>query len=423
MVAEHGFPPPPQERIPERTCEQVVDVRIRLVVEQVLEVPKNSCQDRTLQRAVEQIPNVPVPEMGTQLLEVPKIVLQDRILQQTVEQVASNREASVKVFSEELKALAEATQVLQSETSGADGQPYSLLQESSSVALRTSTDLKGFELVILVRRLAEQEHSTTLAQPESCISATMKFGAGADGDPSVKVKDLITDLISRLQAEASSETNQKSYCDEEMSKATEKREDLEADVAKHSSKLEAAVARSIDLDGEISTQQVANTHVQHVVNTVEAEMPKIIKETVQRKRPIIQEKINQVTKHIKIPQVQFLTKVDDMPVVVQRQVSTAQTVQKALEVPPLQFTDKVNDIPVEAQRQISRVRTIQKTTDIPQLQCDDHVVDVPAEMAVQGAHVHVVAETAETLQLPLVSQIPQAHVVEKRKLVRPHRPR
>ena len=191
--------------------------------------------------------------------------------------------------------------------------------------------------MILVRRLAEQEH---------CISATMKFGAGADGDPSVKVKDLITDLISRLQAEASSE----------------KREDLEADVAKHSSKLEAAVARSID--GEISTQQVANTHVQHVVNTVEVEMPKIIKETVQRKRPIIQEKINQVTKHIKIPQVQFLTKVDDIPVVVQRQVSTAQTVQKAMEVPPLQFTDKGNDIPVEAQRQISMVRTIQKTTDI-----------------------------------------------------------
>ena len=277
--------------------------------------------------------DVPVPEMVTQLLEVPKIVPQDRILQQT---------------------------------SGADGQTYSSFQEDSSAVLRTSTDLKGFELVILVKRLAEQEH---------CISATMKFGAGADGDPSVKVKDLITDLISRSQAEASSE----------------KREDLEADVAKHSSKLEAAVARSID--GDISTQQVANTHVQHVVNTVEVEMPKIIKETVQRKRPIIQEKIDRVTKHIKIPQVQFRTKVDDMPVAAQRQAPTAQTGQKAMEVPPLQFTNKGNDIPVEAQRQISMVRTIQKTTDIPQLQCDDHVVDVPAEMAVQAPHVHVVAET------------------------------
>ena len=66
------------------------------------------------------------------------------------------------------------------------------------------------------------------------------------------------------------------------------------------------------------TQHVANTHVQHVVDTVEVEKPKIIELTVQRKKPIIQEKINQVTKHIKIPQVQFLDKADDMLVDVQR---------------------------------------------------------------------------------------------------------
>ena len=275
----------PRERIAKRICEQIVDVH----VSQATEVPKTSSRDRTLQRAVEQILNVPVPEMVTQLLEVPKIIHQDRILQRTVKQ-------------------GEATQVLQSETSGADRQTYSSFQENSSAVLQTSTDLKGFQLVISVRRLAEQEHSTALDQLPSSISAIMKFGADADGDPSVKVKDLITDSISRLQAEASSETNQKSYCDEEMSKATEKREDLEADVAKHSSKLEAAVARSIDLDGEISTLQSANPQVQHVVNTVEAEMPKIVKETVQRKWPVINEKINQVTKHPEVPQVQVSEK-------------------------------------------------------------------------------------------------------------------
>ena len=37
------------------------------------------------------------------------------------------------------------------------------------------------------------------------------------------------------------------------------------------------------------TKQVVNTHVQHVVNAVEAE------------KPIINEKINQVTKHVEIP--------------------------------------------------------------------------------------------------------------------------
>ena len=62
------------------------------------------------------------------------------------------------------------------------------------------------------------------------------------------------------------------------------------------------------------------------------EEPKLIKETGQRKKPIDQEKINQVTKHIDVPQVQFLDKADDMPVVVQRQVYMTpeiQTVQGA----------------------------------------------------------------------------------------------
>ena len=55
----------------------------------------------------------------------------------------------------------------------------------------------------------------------------------------------------------------------------------------------------------IQTRQSVNAWVQHVVNTVEVEKYKIIEETVQRMEPIIKEKINQATKHIKIPQVQF----------------------------------------------------------------------------------------------------------------------
>ena len=50
--------------------------------------------------------------------------------------------------------------------------------------------------------------------------------------------------------------------------------------------------------------------------------------TVQRKKPIIQEKMNQVTKPIEFPQAQFLNKVDDMLVDVQRQIPMVPTVQK-----------------------------------------------------------------------------------------------
>ena len=145
--------------------------------------------------------------------------------------------------------------------------------------------------------------------------------------------------------------------------------------------------------------------VQHVVETVEVEKPKITELTVQRKRPIIQEKINQVTKHVEFPQAQFSDKAGDMPVVVQGQASTAQTVQEAMEVSPLQFTDKVNDIPVAAQRQIPiMVQTIQKTTDIPQLQCIHKVIDVPVVSVAQAPHVQIVEKTAEIPLLQIVKK-------------------
>ena len=62
MVAERGLLRP-RERIPERTCEQVVDVRMRQVVGQVLEAPEISSQDREVHGTVEQILDVPVSEM------------------------------------------------------------------------------------------------------------------------------------------------------------------------------------------------------------------------------------------------------------------------------------------------------------------------------------------------------------------------
>ena len=103
-----------------------------------------------------------------------------------------------------------------------------------------------------------------------------------------------------------------------------------------------------------------------IVVVLVIQKPKIIEETVQRMKHTIQEKINQATKHIKIPQVQFWDEVDDMLVFVQRQVSTAQTVQKAMEVPLSQFTDKFVDKPVVAQRQISTVQIFQTNIEIPQ---------------------------------------------------------
>ena len=88
------------------------------------------------------------------------------------------------------------------------------------------------------------------------------------------------------------------------------------------------------------TQQVANTHVQHVVNTVKVEKPKIIKQTLQK--PVIQEKINQATKRIDFPQ--FLNEVVDMLDAVQRQISMVQKIQKIMENPRLQIVEQIVEV-------------------------------------------------------------------------------
>ena len=87
MVAERGVWPH-HEQIPEKICEQIVDVHVPQVVGQVLEVPKTACRDRSLACTAEQTLDAPVPEMVKQLVEAPKTIHQDRIQQRTVEHMA-----------------------------------------------------------------------------------------------------------------------------------------------------------------------------------------------------------------------------------------------------------------------------------------------------------------------------------------------
>ena len=81
------------------------------------------------------------------------------------------------------------------------------------------------------------------------------------------------------------------------------------------------------------TQQVANTHVQHVVNAVEVE------------KHIIREKINQETKRIEIPPLQFMDKAIDIPVVAQRQVPQVHVVKKTVEDPQFEIVQKTAENP------------------------------------------------------------------------------
>ena len=85
----------------------------------------------------------------------------------------------------------------------------------------------------------------------------------------------------------------------------------------------------------------------------------------------------------------------------------------------MQFLNKVDEIPVVAQRPIV-VQTIQKTTDIPQLQCIDKVIDVPVVSVAQAPHVQIVEKTVESPQMQIAEktvEISQLQAAEKTMLL------
>jgi len=133
--------------------------------------------------------------------------------------IAADHEASVTSRVVELKVIDEATGVLESMTSGAEGQTYSFLQ----TAVHHHAELKGSRVLSMVKHLAEFHHSAALAQLASRIGAVARYGVANGADPFAKVKGLIETLIAKLEKEADQDATEKAYCDEQMAKTEAKK--------------------------------------------------------------------------------------------------------------------------------------------------------------------------------------------------------
>jgi hypothetical protein len=168
---------------------------------------------------------------------------------------AADHSVSTQGRADELKALATAKKIIQQSSSGAEGQSYSFLQVSATSQLHTAADLRNFEVVNVLKRLAEQQHSTALSQLASRIATTIRYGQASGDDPFAKVKGLITDMIAQLMKEAEAEASHKAYCDEEMSKTKAKKDELNADIEKLTSKIDTASARSAGLKEDVKELQ------------------------------------------------------------------------------------------------------------------------------------------------------------------------
>jgi len=169
--------------------------------------------------------------------------------------VAADHDATVKSRNEELNAIATAKKILSETSSGAVSQTYSLLQVATQTSskLQTRADLANVEVVRLVKKLAKDHHSAALAQLASRIGSVIRYGAADGEDVFGKVKSLITDMISKLEAEAKSEATEKAYCDEELAKTEAKKSELEGEISKLTSKIDVASAKSAGLKEDVKT--------------------------------------------------------------------------------------------------------------------------------------------------------------------------
>merc|ERR1719313_1245142 len=127
-----------------------------------------------------------------------------------------------------VKALATAKKIIVEATS--------LAQTDSFVQFASST--KGNKVVRILKKLANSQSSTALSQLASRVQSAIRLGSSAGEDPFAKVKELISDMLAKLQKEAEEDATQKAFCDKEMKETKAKKDEKTAEVEKLSTKKE-----------------------------------------------------------------------------------------------------------------------------------------------------------------------------------------
>merc|ERR1719506_373388 len=160
---------------------------------------------------------------------------------------AQDFEAETTSRGEELKALAMAKKAVKDNTGGASDQAYDFLQMSSS------SDLKNFEVVRMVKDLARKQHAPALAQLASRMASAIRLNHGED--VFAKIKGMISDMVEKLEQEAAEAAELKQWCDKELGEATAKKEDSTAVFEKLTTSIDSKSAKSKKLKEEVATLQ------------------------------------------------------------------------------------------------------------------------------------------------------------------------
>jgi chromosome segregation ATPase len=155
----------------------------------------------------------------------------------------------MKANAEEIKVIAMATKIIKEATFVQTS--TSFLQMTMDTAMQSAQS----KIAKFVRKIAKEQHSSELAQLASRIIAMSRAGAFQTSDPFVKIRGMISEMITKLDAQMGAEAQEKAYCDEEMSKTEEKKTKLETLVEKLTNKIDKSSDRSEELNEQVAVLQ------------------------------------------------------------------------------------------------------------------------------------------------------------------------
>ena len=253
MVAEPG-PTTSEKRQPLLKKEQII--------EKINENPETQTIQETYESlsTVEQTPDVLMREMVKQSIEVTKVISQDRIQQCTLEQIIDTSVSQVvKELNETYKVFCRDRSQQQSDNVIAElnqdetNKTRMMRNAGSESGIPTMMKTMGFGDCDSSMERERDDSDVSIMIQQICaksvvISQCVFYLSGMTDQLQHETKCCMR-LIGTLQVEALSEMSHKSYCDEEMSKMTKKK-DLEADVMSNSTMFTSPEV--IDEAGQVS---------------------------------------------------------------------------------------------------------------------------------------------------------------------------
>jgi len=192
-------------------------------------------------------------------------------LQQGCMERASEFEMEMKTRNDELTALGSAKKTVQAivfaqvspgtPADGAETSPMSFAQvamETSAEAGQQAYALRatGEAVASRLHQLASDEHSVALAQLSSRVVKTLqilqKKGGFGVTDPFKKIKNLIQNMIDKLEKQQAEEARQKAFCDKEMAESKAGKADREGSIETLTTRIEEAASEVAKLNQQRS---------------------------------------------------------------------------------------------------------------------------------------------------------------------------